>query len=246
MINALLIENQKVIAHQLEVTLAKYFPQISLLEVAGNVQTARKCLRANNIQLVLLDLEMSLSDDLDQYFLDSKRNFETVFITSYEKNVCKLMRLSSCQYIIKPMKIKDIVGVMNKTRERIDFKMKNNHLDSSLEESKKFEKGDKVALPTMEGLVFEKIENVIRCEADESYTWFHFTHREKLLVTKNLGKFEERFSALNFVRVHHAHLINQDHIVEWKKAKNPVVVMSDNSLVTVSKRKSGNLRDRFL
>lgn len=95
----------------------------------------------------------------------------------------------------------------------------------------------KIGLSLLQGIIFVSIADIVRCEANAGYTWFHFTDREKVLVTKTLGEYESLLSNNGFVRVYHASLINCEHIVELKKGTSPVSIMSDGSRITVSQRK---------
>ena len=94
-----------------------------------------------------------------------------------------------------------------------------------------------VAVPTGDGLLFIKTQNIIRCEADGNYVIIYQPGKEKMLITKNLGDVESMLDAKEFFRIHNSHLINLSHIKKYVKGEGGYVIMSDNSTVDVARRK---------
>ncbi len=109
-------------------------------------------------------------------------------------------------------------------------------LESPNAQKNKAQQGNrKIALPTMEGIHFEKIEEIVRLEAKGNYTYLHFINRKKLLVCKTLREIEQGLNAGNqFVRIHRSFTINLNLIQKYIKGKGGHVVMEDQSSVCVS------------
>ena len=59
----------------------------------------------------------------------------------------------------------------------------------------------------------------------------------KILSSKTLKQYETLLEGTNFIRIHHAHLINTIHVKKYIKGEGGHVVMSDGTTVDVSKRK---------
>ena len=96
----------------------------------------------------------------------------------------------------------------------------------------------KVALPTMEGIHFERIKNIISLEAKGNYTFIYFTNRQKLLVCKTLREMEQLLDvAYQFVRIHRSFTINLNLLQTYIKGKGGYVVMEDGSTISVSSGK---------
>lgn len=100
----------------------------------------------------------------------------------------------------------------------------------------KAQRGDrKIALPTMEGFHFEKVDEIVRLEAKGNYTCLHFVNRKKILVCKTLSEIEQGLNAGNqFVRIHRSFTINLNLLQKYIKGKGGHVVMEDQSRVCVS------------
>jgi two-component system LytT family response regulator len=95
----------------------------------------------------------------------------------------------------------------------------------------------KINLPTLNGFRRFDISTIIRCESADNYTTVYFTDHKKILVCRSLQEFEVKLSGYGFFRVHHKHLINTEHIVEYQKGKGGQIILSDNSSIDVSVRK---------
>ncbi|REJ82405.1 MAG: LytTR family transcriptional regulator [Bacteroidetes bacterium] len=100
-----------------------------------------------------------------------------------------------------------------------------------------FKPSEKVAVPTFEGLLFIPISDIIRIQSDRNYTDFYLTEKRNVVVTKSLKEFEALLSESGFIRIHHSHMININHLVKYIKGDGGYVIMSDQSKVDVSRRK---------
>lgn len=95
--------------------------------------------------------------------------------------------------------------------------------------------GHKIALPTLAGINFEKIEEIVSLEAKGNYTWLHFLNNKKVLVCKTLREMEFSLRAENqFVRVHRSFTINLKLLHKYIKGKGGYVIMEDQSVISVS------------
>ena len=84
---------------------------------------------------------------------------------------------------------------------------------TSLTDNKAEQGFRKIALPTMEGIHFEKVEEIVSLEAKGNYTNLHFINRKKLLVCKTLLEMENVLNAGNqFVRIHRSFTVAKDKI----------------------------------
>ena len=117
-----------------------------------------------------------------------------------------------------------------------------NRLDELLTISKKND-FTKVGLPTSSGIQFVKVDDIVRCEADGSYTQVFMSTGERIMVSKNLKIYEDLFSGNSFLRVHKSHLINISYIDKYMNTGGDggSIAMADGSVVEVSRRKKDEL-----
>lgn len=93
---------------------------------------------------------------------------------------------------------------------------------------------DKIALPTLDGLVFEEVCNIIYLEAQGNYTYIHMAGDKKFLVCKTLRQVEEGIRTDSFVRVHRSYTINMSLLTRYIKGKGGYVIMEGGAMVNVS------------
>lgn len=93
----------------------------------------------------------------------------------------------------------------------------------------------KVALPTAEGLRFERIERITHLEASGNYTYLHFHNGQKVLVCKTLQEMTQRLAQPHrFVRIHRSFLINIDYLDRYVRGKGGYVVLEGGATLAVS------------
>jgi two-component system LytT family response regulator len=95
----------------------------------------------------------------------------------------------------------------------------------------------KIILNTSTTMHVIKIDEVIRCEADENYTHVVREDGKTLLVAKTLKDFEDMLGPYGFCRIHQSHLINLNHVVTFEKSGSMVFLTSKERVPVSSRRK---------
>lgn len=97
-------------------------------------------------------------------------------------------------------------------------------------------------MPTVNGLSFIDVSDIIRCQSDINYTTIFLKDKQKIIVAKTLKEFGELLTGYNIYRVHNSHLINLSYVKSYNKGKGGIITMTDNSVIEVSSRR----KDEFL
>lgn len=92
----------------------------------------------------------------------------------------------------------------------------------------------KIALPTMEGLHFEKTKHVLYLEASGNYTMLHFVDGRQVLVCKTLREVETMLPPDDFIRIHRSHTIQLRHLKKYIRGKGGYVVLQNGATLAVS------------
>ena len=92
----------------------------------------------------------------------------------------------------------------------------------------------KIALPTMEGLSFEKTREILFLEASGNYTMIHFLDGRQVLVCKTLRDIEKMVPTNHFVRIHRSHTIQLRHLKKYIRGKGGCVVLQNGATLAVS------------
>lgn len=244
MITAVIIEDELSGIDNLTLLLSKFCPGVKLVGTARSAKEGRQVILDLKPNLVFLDIEMPYGNGFDLIESIEKIEFEVIFVTAFDKYALRAIKSSAIDYLLKPIDIEELIKAVNKAADNVANKREKEQIKTLLNNigPKKLEK---IALPTGNGMLFIKTADVIRCEAEGGYTWFYLTGRPKILTTKNLGEYDEMLEDSDFIRVHHQHLVNFEHITEYKKGTSPTLVMSDGAEITVSFRKKDVLLERL-
>lgn len=239
---SLIIDDEAHSRELLSQYIEKYCLEIEIIDFAKNVTEGYEKIITLKPQLVFLDIALLDKNAFDLLGKFNEIDFEIIFITAYNDFAIKAIKFSAIDYLLKPINIEQLVNAVKKATKRIDEKSTLNHFRYFAENLKQKEHINKIALPTLEGFIFVETNNIVRCLASGSYTEFHFNNRKPILVSKGLKDYEELLEGNHFIRVHHSHLINLNHVSEYHKGKSSYITMSDGSSVEVSVRK----REEFL
>lgn len=103
----------------------------------------------------------------------------------------------------------------------------------------------KIALPTMEGIEVEQINEITHLKAEGNYTVLHFEGGRKLMVCRTLREIEELIlpATEQFIRIHRSFTVNLDKVKRYLRGKGGQVEMISGETLTVSVSKKQPLMD---
>ncbi|MFA6590265.1 MAG: LytTR family DNA-binding domain-containing protein [Bacteroidales bacterium] len=244
-LRTLIIDDEAPARELLAGILENYCHRTELIGFADGVQNGLKAIKSLKPDLVLLDINLEDGNAFDLLREFNEIPFALIFVTAYENYALNAFRFSAVDYIMKPVNIDDLVKAVQKAADKLEqaslgLKLKNffDNLNSKPEDKK-------IVLKTQESIHIVKLSDIIRCEADHNYCTFYFVNGKKIVVSRNLGEFEEMLNGLFFFRTHQSHLININHILSFEKNEGGYLKMADNSSVPVSKRKKEELLELF-
>ena len=234
MIKAIIIDDEQKARETLSDSLSLYCKNIDVIAEADGVKTGLVVIKENNPDIVFLDIMMTDGSGFDLLELIPTINFEIIFVTAYDKFAVKAFEFSAVDYILKPIKPQQLIRAVGKLKKSEGFETINKKLEVLLNNKNNLEK---IALPSLDGLCFIKIEDIIRCESDGNYTTFYMNLGEKVIVTRLIKEYEEMLSPLTFYRIHKSHIINFKYIKKYIRGDGGSVIMNDGTKIEVSRRR---------
>ena len=87
------------------------------------------------------------------------------------------------------------------------------------------------------GFQILNINDIICCEARNSYTIFHLKDNLQVVSSKPIGDYETLLADASFVRIHKSWLINMKHIKEYVRSEGGTVIMSNDKVLEIARRK---------
>ena len=220
----------------------EYCPRLEIVGTASSAREGGKIILERQPELVFLDVEMPHGSGFDLLAKFPQKTFDVVFITAFNHYAIKAIKFSAVDYILKPINISEFIEAVDKVlHKRLSGSSRNTNYFELLENLKS-ETPSKLAIPTSDGMEYLKTDDIIRIEADRSYSWFLLKDKRKILVSKNLNQYQELLSDQHFFRPHNSHLINLNHVKKYIRHEGGIIEMDDGSQVPISRTR----RDLFL
>jgi two-component system LytT family response regulator len=220
----------------------EYCPALDVIGKANNAMDGIKVINENHPDLVLLDVEMPHGSGFDLLAQFPEKTFDVIFITAFNHYAIKAIKFSAVDYILKPININEFILAIEKVAEKRSSPSIPDRNFEMLLENLNSASPAKLAIPTSEGMEYLSTKEIIRIEADRSYSWFFLTGKRKILVSKNLKEYQDLLNDRNFFRSHNSHLINLEHVKKYIRADGGAIEMIDGSQVPISRTR----RDLFL
>ncbi|MCF8404843.1 MAG: LytTR family DNA-binding domain-containing protein [Bacteroidales bacterium] len=235
MYNTLIIDDESNARNALKNLLAKHCPEILVKGEANCVADGVALIKAENPDLVFLDVQMPDGTGFDLLEKIGNVKFKVIFASAYDKFAIQAFRFSAIDYLQKPVEPEKLVDACSKLVPGDDrYEELNKKLEVLLSNKNSFEK---IALPTLDGIIFVKIKDIMHCESDNNYTNFFLKEGKKIIVSKTLKEYDEMLTPFNFFRIHKSHLINLAYLERYKKGEGGFVVMENGAELEVSRRR---------
>jgi two-component system LytT family response regulator len=237
MLNAIIIDDELNGRIALKQKLHDYCPEVKVVAEAENGYKGLEMIRTHQPQLVFLDIEMPEMDGFEMLIQLPGKKFHIVFTTAYDQYAIKAIKYAAFDYLLKPIDIEELKS----TIDRIRLQVIPEHTVQKLEtlEQNLLTKPflNKIAIPTLEGLLFFDISQIIRLEAQSNYTNIYFEDHPRLMASRTLKDFEEILPTDIFFRLHNSHIINMQFMKRYLKGDGGQVELKNGDYIMVSRRK---------
>lgn len=234
---AIIVDDELSSGETLKSLLLEFCKDVEVKAVCQDIASAIVAVTKFKPDVVFLDINMKGENGFDLLEKINPINFEIVFATAYSEYAIKALKFSAIDYLLKPIDIDDLRGAVEKVRTRIG-KTESSRYEQLIQNLKPAnEQNYKLTLSSSAGLIFVKITDIIYCEADSNYTHFHLTSGRKVTVSQTLKEYDVLLSPHRFYRIHHSYLVNLEAIEKYIAGDGGSVVMSNQALLDVSKRK---------
>ena len=226
MIKALLVDDEEKSRKDLRRLLELYCKDVSVIGEVSSMETAIKSLEAAEPELLFLDIEMGDGSGFNLLKYNAKNPFQVIFVTAHAHYALKAFRYAALDYLLKPIDVDDLVAAVDKAKHvsHVTAKVQLANHDQYLE------------LRISNGILYVNFNDIIRLQAEGSYTIVYLTNGEKHYLSYHIGYFETRLQDARFFRVHKSHLVNLQHVKKFLRMDGYCIEMTDASKVEVSRR----------
>ncbi|NML21025.1 response regulator transcription factor [Pseudoflavitalea sp. G-6-1-2] len=245
MLSAIIIDDELKGRIALRQKLQDYCPEVTVTGEAGDGEEGIALIQQLKPQIIFLDIEMPRMDGFAMLRKLSEQKFHLVFTTAYDQYAIKAIRFSAFDYLLKPVDIEELRTTVQKIAAAESQSETSRKLQVLADNLQKNNPLNKLAIPTLEGLLFFNIEDIIHLEAHSNYTVIYFKDQPKLTASRTLKEFEELLPQEVFFRPHHSHIINLKYLKRYIKGDGGQIEMQNGNYVDVARRKKEEFLQRI-
>jgi two-component system, LytTR family, response regulator len=245
-ISAVIVEDEKNSRELLKSIILSECPEINLVGEAQNIKEGVELVKQAKPQLLFLDISMPDGTGFDLLSQLGNQKMDIIFTTATDKFALKAIKYSAVDYLLKPLDTEELKAAVKKIVEKKDATPNIENLNFLISHLKQQDElFQKITLPTGNAFEVVSVKDIVRCEAEGSYTYFYISSGKKFMVSASLKHYEDLLPESDFIRVHHHHLINMNHVTRFLKQDGGYAIMSDGAQIEVSRRKKDNFLERL-
>lgn len=217
-------------------------PEVRILGMAANADSARQLVREQQPELVFLDINLPGEDGFRFLASLPERNFEVVFVTAYNDYGIRALKVSAVDYLLKPVSFDELRAAVDKAAAIIAARgsaapaPQQDRVGNLIRNAAAPPQQMKIALPHLGGLSFVDLQEISYLEADSNYTVVHRVDASKLVVSRTLKDFEEILEDKGFMRVHKSAIVNLRYVQEYSTQDGGTIHMLQGGSVPLSRR----------
>jgi DNA-binding LytR/AlgR family response regulator len=203
MIKAIIVDDEPLAQDVLETYIDK-MPEIELVSKCENAFEANEALKADNIDLMFLDIQMPQLTGVE--FLKSLSNPPVViFTTAYPDYAIEGFELDAVDYLLKPISLERFMKAVNKASEIIKARKAEyeNH-ESNDDKEFFFVKADKK-------LIKCNYDDILYIEGLKDYVIIR-QEASRIITLQTMKSLELKLPSDTFMRIHRSYIVNLDKI----------------------------------
>jgi two-component system LytT family response regulator len=240
---AVIVDDEILVAQNLQLLLTRYCPGVIVEGIAHSAKDAEALIKDKRPDVVFLEVEMPNGNGFDLLKRFSQIYFGVIFVTAFDHYAIKAIKYSAIDYLLKPIDIDELVSAVEKAQSQLKNKSVNQGLNLLLQNlAQPSTKLQKLTLPTLEGMIFINLDEILYCKSDGNYTSFFLANGQTPMATRQIGTYEDMLPEPLFCRIHRQYIINVNKVSKYIKGRGGYVVMTDGKIIDVSVRK----KDDFL
>ncbi len=245
MIRAILVDDEPQSCKALAIKLKSVGEDIDIVGTFYHPDKAVSAILKLKPDAVFLDIEMPGMNGFQLLEQIQEFNFEVIFITAYNNYMLNALHISALDYLLKPVDTDELKNVIVKLRKRLlnqQNPLKKLEQLSLLKDSlSAHHPPKKLALTTLQGIIFLNTCEIIRVEALSNYSTFYLVNNQKIVVSKTLKEYESVLTHQHFFRVSRSCIVNTDYIFKYKHEDGGMLELKDGTHISVGPHRKSEL-----
>jgi two-component system, LytTR family, response regulator len=241
---AILVDDEPDGIRTLQKMLGAHCPAVQIVASCSSAAAAKQQIELLKPDVVFLDIQMPGKTGLEMLTEISPKDFEVIFVTAYNEYMLQALQYSAADYLLKPVDEDRLIEAVKRVEQRLDNSKKEDRTNALMYNLAQVghPAAMRLCLPTLKGFIVLKLEEILYCEAERSYTVFHLDNGKTVTVSKPLADYDQLLKDTSFLRVHKSFLVNMMHVREYQRGEGGMVIMSNGAEIEISRRK----KDLFL
>lgn len=234
-ITTVIIDDQQDSIDDLLYLVEKHKLPINILATAKSGSEGLVAILKHKPQLVFLDIVMPGMSGFEMLDLLPGLDFHLIVTTSVDKYAIQAIRASALDFLLKPVNPEELKDAISRVIEKSTppTVQQLNLLHDSINDRTNPIK--KIALPVSGGIELIAFDDIMYFESAGNYTTVYLTDKKEIVVTRQLGKFEDIVDPNVFYRVHHSFLVNVSHIIKAVRSDGGYIVLKNNKTINIAR-----------
>ena len=229
--NAIIVDDEPLAQEVLETFIAQV-PEVTLVGKATNAIEANTLLRALQVDLMFLDVQMPMLNGID--FLKNLPSPPlTILTTAYSEFAVEGFNLNVVDYLMKPIGLDRFMKAVNKASTQLQ--------PAGRIESAEDTDRDYIFVKADKKLVKVDFDDVVYIEGLKDYVIIR-NEDSRVITLQTMKSLEERLPTKKFRRVHRSFIVNLEKVLAVEGSSLEVNVKGQNKLIAIGK----NYRDGLL
>jgi len=194
------------------------YPSIQFMDfLSSSTEISQQIAKAN-----LLFINASLTEEVEQLEFAHHSNCELIGYSRNKQDAFNALKLQASDFLLLPLDKEPLLQAVGKAYKRIIQQKSTNQQVM-------------VGIPTMEGVEYLKVEQIIKCEGLQKCTRIFTTENKNIVSSYNIGEFSKLLQPYNFFAPHRSFLINLNHIKRYNK--EGTIYLTDKETAPLARRR---------
>ena len=181
---ALLVDDEPDGIRTLKKMLEVHCPHVDVEASCFNAIMAKQLIEQLHPDVVFLDIQMPGKNGLEFLTELPVKYFEVIFVTAHNEYMLQALQYSAADYLLKPVDEDRLIEAVQRVERKLQAGKKEEPTDTLLHNLRNAGNPAemRLCLPTLKGFIVLRLEEIIYCEAERSYTIFHITGGKTVIV----------------------------------------------------------------
>ncbi|KAA3624887.1 MAG: DNA-binding response regulator [Bacteroidetes bacterium] len=236
MINALLINGDFPTLNSLKNSIDQNCPTIKICGLVSNYSDINDLMKEFKPQLLFIEKGKCKNRCIELLKKLNSFEGETIIVADEKEFAFNAINFRIGSYLLKPIDKIALVNAVQKANKRLDIKReqieKKDLLDKIFNNQPGFEL---IGIPTIDGLEFISVNEIIKCEGLQSYTRIVTIHQSCTISSNNIGEIAKMLGPYGFFTPHKSYLINLNFLKKYHR--EGIIILQDGSQVPLARRR---------